>query len=451
MDWVFIVIKALLAFIIVNIGMVLVAFLVYFERKVAAHMQARQGPNRAGPIGLFQSFADLIKMLGKENTVPIKADKIVFFLGPVIATFAALAAMSVIPWGPGKDQPGYIDLFGWYRVDWFIANVSVGMLFILAMSSLGVYGIIVGGWSSNSKFSLLGGLRASSQVISYEITLGISLVGVFMMTSSVGLLDITAAQQPFLRTATQPGVWYILLQPVAFFVFLTSAIAETNRTPFDLPEAESELVGGYHTEYSGIRFGLYFLGEYIGMLTVAAITSVVFLGGWGSPFAAWFDQPAAGVAPAIAIPLISGLLGSGLHWLLIKIAAFIFMYYWLRWTLPRFRYDQLMGLCWKIFLPAAIANILVISLLKLLIFTPQATPALNAALYAERWWGWWVIAAVELILAAGVIMAISRLANSSWFGRSERPVLTDERRVILVRNVKGGRGTIEGEATTVQS
>lgn len=450
MDWVFILLKALLAFVIVNVGMVLVAFLVYFERKVAAHMQARQGPNRAGPIGLFQSFADLIKMLGKENTVPAKADKIVFFLGPVIATFAALAAMAVIPWGPGRSQPGFIDLFG-YHLDWGIANVSVGMLFILAMSSLGVYGIIMGGWSSNSKFSLLGGLRASSQVISYEITLGISLVGIFMMTSSVGLLDITAAQQPFLRTATQPGIWFIFLQPVAFFVFLTSAIAETNRTPFDLPEAESELVGGYHTEYSGIRFGLYFLGEYIGMLTVSAITSVCFLGGWGSPFAAWFDQPAAGVAPAIAIPVISGILGSGLHWLMIKIAAFIFMYYWLRWTLPRFRYDQLMGLCWKVFLPAALANILIISLLKLLIFTPQATPALTAALYADRQWGWYVIAAVEIVMAVFVIMGISRLANSSWFGRPERPVLVGQRQVILVRNVQGGRGTIEGEARTIGS
>lgn len=444
MEFWLIVLRAALAFIIVNVGMVLVAFLVYFERKVAAHMQARQGPNRAGPLGLLQSFADLLKMLVKENTVPSKADKLVFFLGPVVATFAALGALSVIPWGPGRNQPGHIDLFG-QQIGWPIAEVNVGILLILAMSSLGVYGLIMGGWASNSKYSLLGGLRSSSQVISYEITLGISLVGVFIMSGTLDLIGITSAQHPLFHNPTQPGIWFILLQPVAFFIFLTSAIAETNRTPFDLPEAESELVGGYHTEYSGIRFGLYFLGEYIGMLTVSAITAVCFLGGFSSPFAAWFDQPAIGVAPAIDLPFISGLLGSGLHWLVLKIAVFIFVYYWLRWTLPRFRYDQLMGLCWKVFLPATLANILIISVLKLLIFPPGIT----VEEYAARWWGWWIIAAIQVVLGILALLGVSRMAGVSWFGKAERPVLVD-RQVILVRNVHGGRGTIEGEARAIE-
>jgi hypothetical protein len=204
-------------------------------------------------------------------------------------------------------------------------------------------------------------------------------------------------------------------------------------------------VGGYHTEYSGIRFGLYFLGEYIGMLTVSAITSVCFLGGFTSPFAAWFDQPAIGAAPVIDLPFISGALGSGLHWLVLKIAVFIFVYYWLRWTLPRFRYDQLMGLCWKVFLPATIANILIISVLKLLIFPP----GISLAEYADRWWGWWIIVAIQVVLGILTLLGVSRMAGLSWFGKAERPVLVD-RQVILVRNVHGGRGTIEGEATSIK-
>ena len=443
-----IVLRAILAFIIVNVGMVLVAFLVYFERKVAAHMQARQGPNRAGPIGLLQSFADLLKMLVKENTVPKQADKIVFFLGPVIATIAALASLSVIPWGPGVGQPGSFELFG-NPIGWPIAEVGVGMLLILAMSSLGVYGLIMGGWGSNSKYSLLGGLRSSAQVISYEITLGISLIGVFIMSGTLNLVGISSAQHPLYHSVTQPGLWFILLQPVAFFIFLTSAIAETNRTPFDLPEAESELVGGYHTEYSGIRFGLYFLGEYIGMLTVSAITSVAFLGGFTSPFAVWFDQPAIGQAPFFDIPFISGLLGSGFHWIFLKIAAFIFLYYWLRWTLPRFRYDQLMGLCWKVFLPVTLANIVLTSVLKLVLFPPGDTIEQTIQVHADRQWAWWIIVAVQLVLGAITILGFSRIAGRSWFGKAERPVLVD-RQVILVRNVQGGRGTIEGEARTIQ-
>src|SRR5438477_2744304 len=273
MDWVFFLVRFIFAFVLMNLALTIVAFLVYFERKVAAHMQARMGPNRAGPIGMLQSFADLIKMIKKETTIPSGADKWVFFAAPIVSTFTALGALAVVPWGPAENQPGHIDLFG-RTAAWFISDVSVGALVLLAVSSLGVYGLIMAGWSSNSRYSLLGGLRSSSQVISYELTLGISLVGVFLLANTLSLAGITAAQSPTLHGPGQPGFWFILLQPVAFMTFFTSAIAETNRTPFDLPEAESELVGGYHTEYSGIRFGLFFLSEYIAMVTISAITSI---------------------------------------------------------------------------------------------------------------------------------------------------------------------------------
>jgi NADH-quinone oxidoreductase subunit H len=434
MDWVYIVIKAVLAFVIMNIALVIVAFLVYFERKVAAHMQARQGPNRAGPLGLLQSFADLLKMLTKENTIPKGADKWVFYMAPVVATFTALSALAIIPFGPASNQPGYIDLFG-QHIDWFIADVNVGALMILALSSLGVYGIIMAGWGSNSKYSLLGGLRSSAQVISYEIILGISLVGVFLLTGTLSLTGIINAQIPGTDSPNTPGVWFVLLQPVAFMVFLTAMIAETNRTPFDLPEAESELVGGYHTEYSGIRFGLFFLSEYIAMVIVSAMATICFLGGWLSPFHA--------LVAGTDIPVISGLVGSGLHWFVLKLAAFIFLYYWLRWTLPRFRYDQLMGLCWKVFLPVVLANILIIAVLKLIFFPPGTTAADYNPLF------WWIIAVVEIGLFVMTLFGFSRTAGASYFGKAERAVLVD-RQLILVRNVQGGRGTIEGEAKPIE-
>jgi NADH-quinone oxidoreductase subunit H len=411
---------------------------IYGERKVGAHMQARQGPNRAGPIGLLQSFADLLKMLKKEDTTPKDADKVVFFIAPIVATFASVAVLALIPWSPGS-----IDLFG-VQVPLYVANVGVGMLVVLALSSLGVYGVLMAGWASNSKYSLLSGMRASAQVISYELTFGISLIGVFLMAGSISLVDITNGQTAA-HNAFQPGIWHVLLQPVALIVFFTSALAEAARTPFDLIEAESELVSGYHTEYSGMRFGLFQLAEFNAVFTMSSLTTVLFVGGWGSPFSAWFDsgQSLAG------IPFISGLLGSGIHWLLLKVFLFIFVFYWLRWTLPRFRYDQLMGLCWKVFLPTILANILVLGILKLIFFPPPppGVPlAQHAAGYNQLWW--WVIAAIELIIGAAAIIGFSRLSGISWFGRAERPVLVD-RQLILVRNVQGGRGTIEGEARPV--
>jgi NADH-quinone oxidoreductase subunit H len=443
MNWVDIAARAIFAFVIMNLSLVIVAFLVYFERKVMARMQARLGPNRAGPVGMFQSFADLIKMILKEDTTPGGSDKIVFFLAPVVATFTSLGALAIIPFGPRQGQPGYLNVFG-YEMDWFISEVNVGAVMILAISSLGVYGIIMAGWGSNSKYSLLGGLRASAQVISYELTLGISLVGVFLLSGTLNLNDIIGAQHPVavenLRQFGQPGIWFILLQPLAFIVFLTSGIAETNRLPFDLPEAESELVSGYHTEYSGIRFGLFFLSEYIAMVIISSMATICFLGGWLSPV--------EGLVFGTNIPFISGLLQSGPHWFALKIAFFIFLYYWLRSTLPRFRFDQLMGLSWKVFLPLVLLNIMFIAVLKL-IFFPPPPPGVPYEVHAQTYTNvglfWAIIAAVEIVLAIIAVLGMSRLAGASWFGKAERPLMV-ERPLIMVRNVQGGLAAIEGEA-----
>jgi NADH-quinone oxidoreductase subunit H len=448
MDWVEVLFKAIFAFVIMNLSLVIVAFLVYFERKVMARMQARYGPNRAGPLGALQSFADLLKMILKEDTTPSQADKVVFFLAPIVATFTSLASLSIVPFGPREGQPGYLNVFG-YPMDWFISEVNVGAVMILALSSLGVYGIIMAGWGSNSKYSLLGGLRASAQVISYELTLGISLIGVFLLAGTLNLNDIVTAQHPVitdnLRQWGQPGFWFILAQPVAFITFLVSGIAETNRLPFDLPEAESELVSGYHTEYSGMRFGLFFLAEYIAMVIISSMVTVCFLGGWLSPF--------EGLVFGTNIPFISGLLQSGPHWFVLKIAGFIFFYYWLRSTLPRFRFDQLMGLCWKLFLPTILANIVILALLKL-IFFPPPPPGVPYEVHAQTYTNvglyWTIVVAVELVLGAIAVIGFSRMAGASWFGRAERPVLV-ERPLILVRNVQGGRAAIPGEARVVSA
>lgn len=300
-----------------------VAYVVYFERKVIGHMQARLGPMRVGPHGLLQPIADGIKLFFKEDVIPLNADKPIFYIAPVISVIAALASLAVIPlWE-----------------NFTIVNINIGILYILALSSVGAYGIILAGWASNSKYSFLGGLRAFAQVISYEIAMGLSLVGVIMLSGSANLKDIVNAQSNY------P---FILVQPVAFFVFLMAAIAETNRAPFDMPEAETELVAGYFTEYSGIRFGLFFIAEYAGMFIMSAMATVCFLGGWKGPDFWIFAH----------VPNIV--------WFLIKVYALIFFYFWIRATLPRYRYDQLMGLGWKLFIPLTLANIVVTGVVKLL-------------------------------------------------------------------------------------
>lgn len=309
----------------VLIGVVLlhVAYVVYFERKVIGHMQARLGPMRVGWHGLLQPIADGIKLFFKEDIMPAKADKPIFYIAPVLGVVAALASFAVIPF--------------WEKFS--VVNLDIGLLYILALSSVGSYSIILAGWASNSKYSFLGGLRSSAQVISYEIALGLSLVGVMMFAGSADLKEIVAAQS---------GLPFIFLQPIAFFVFVMAAIAETNRAPFDMPEAETELVAGYATEYSGMRFGLFFMAEYAGMFVMSALATVCFLGGWSGPDFWIFAH----------VPKVV--------WFLLKVYAFIFFYFWIRATLPRYRYDQLMNLGWKLFIPLALANIVVTALIKLL-------------------------------------------------------------------------------------
>jgi NADH-quinone oxidoreductase subunit H len=293
------------------------AYLVYAERKVVSYMQVRVGPNRVGPFGLLQPLADVIKLASKEDSRPAGRDDLLYRAAPAIMVICAIAAFAVIPVTPtftllGKSITGYIT------------NLNVGVLYIFAISGMTVYGIVLGGWASNSKYSLLGAMRSAAQLISYEMALGFSLVGVFILAQSVNLNAIIAAQH---------RVWFVLLQPFAFVLYLISATAEVNRAPFDLPEAEQELVAGYLTEYGGLKWGLYFLGEYVNMVTVSAIAATVFLGGWQGP-----------VLP-------------GFMWFLLKVGAMIFVLFWLRATLPRLKYDRLMALGWKVLLPLGLLNI----------------------------------------------------------------------------------------------
>ena len=317
------------AFVLINtvivfgVLMLHVAYATYFERKSIGHMQVRMGPMRVGPHGILQPFADFVKLFFKEDIVPAGADKPIFFVAPLICLFGALSGVAVIPWFKG----------------FVLANINIGLLFVLAMSSLAAYGVVLSGWSSNSKYSFLGGLRSSAQVISYEIAMGLSLVGVIMMAGSLNLSDIVEAQRRF------PGGFF-WPQALGFFIFAVAAFAETNRTPFDLPEAESELVAGYFTEYSGIRFGLFFVAEYVGMFLMSLMAITCFLGGWDGPF---------------AVPYIP------FFWLFVKLYLFIFLFYWIRATVPRYRYDQLMSIGWKVLIPLALLNIVGTGLVKVLL------------------------------------------------------------------------------------
>jgi NADH-quinone oxidoreductase subunit H len=332
-----------LAKIIIVFGGVLtaMAYLTYFERKVLARMQARLGPNRTGPRGLLQPLADGVKLLTKESPIPRKADKWVYMLAPVMVFVPALLIWGVVGFGPGFQAFGR-------DIGMAIADINVGVVYILAMGSVGVYGIVMAGWASNNKYAALGSLRSSAQVISYEVTLGLALLGCLMMAGSMNLREIVQAQ-----AGTYFGFlpkWFVLPQLLGFALYLISAIAETNRAPFDLPEAESELVAGFHVEYGGFGFALFFLAEYINMLAVSALASTMFLGGWLGP----------------TIPFVPAAL-TGVFWFLTKMAIFIFFYFWLRATLPRFRYDQLMTLCWKVMLPLALLNILATGIVKLVV------------------------------------------------------------------------------------
>jgi NADH-quinone oxidoreductase subunit H len=302
------------------VGLLLVAaYLVWVERKLLGRLQVRYGPNRAGRFGLLQPLADLIKLITKEDTVPEAADRMIFLLAPAAASITAMLIFAVIPFGNG------FTLWG-KPIPMVITDLNIGLLFAFALSSLGVYGVALGGWASNSKYSLLGGVRGAAQMISYELSLGLSLVPIVMLARSFSLVDIVNAQ------AYYP---FILVQPVSFILFFISAAAEIKRIPFDLPEAENELVAGYHTEYSGMRFGLFFLGEYITLIVLGGLVAAFFLGGWRGP---------------LLPPLV---------WFIVKVLAVVFVMIWMRGTLPRLRYDQLMSIGWKMLIPAALLNIIV--------------------------------------------------------------------------------------------
>ena len=352
----------------------IVAYLVYMERKVLAFMQARLGPMRVGPWGLLQPVADGLKLLLKEDLIPAGADKWLFLLAPTISIFAAFTVFAAIP----------------FAGNFFVTDINIGLLFILGVSSLGIYGIILGGWASNSHYPLLGALRSSAQLVSYEVAAGMALVGVLLFANSLSMVDIVNRQ-------SGAGVWYVFLQPVAFLIYVIAAVAETNRNPFDLPEAESELTAGFHTEYSGFRFALYFMAEYTNMVLVSCIAVTLFLGGWLRPFASvsWLDflkfAPIVATVGAGAFVLWLGLKSSikleryffmavtvcffflagllaippvlhaiqGIFWFSVKVLVFLYAFIWYRATFPRYRYDQLMDVGWRWMIPLALANLIV--------------------------------------------------------------------------------------------
>jgi NADH-quinone oxidoreductase subunit H len=369
-------IKILVVFLVLSI---IIMYIVYVERKVLAFMQVRLGPMRVGPWGSLQAVADPLKLMLKEDIVPAEADKTMFLLAPIIGVMAALSVFAVIP----------------FAGNFYIADVNIGILLILAVSSLGIYGIILGGWASNSHYPLLGALRSAAQLVSYEVAAGIAIVGVLLFSNSLSMVTIVNRQQ-------EMHVWNVIVQPVAFFIYLVAAVAESNRNPFDLPEAESELTAGFHTEYSGFRWALYFMAEYAAMILVSCIGVTLFFGGWLRPFESvrwlgflYYAPPASLVGFAVFIvwlarrtPIASErvfwlgfaavcvllgvlvayppLLGAmqGVFWFSVKVAAFLYAFIWYRGTFPRYRYDQLMKLGWRWMIPLALANLIVTAILR---------------------------------------------------------------------------------------
>lgn len=317
--------------VVFNAVMAVVTLLVWVERRVSAFIQDRLGPNRVGPYGLLQPFADAIKFIFKEDLIPAQVNRPVFIIAPALSLIPALITFAVIPFG------GTLSIFGW-EIPLIITDVNIGVLYIFALSSLGVYGIVLAGWASNNKYSLLGGLRSAAQMISYELALGLSLVGVLLLTGSLSLRDMVYAQH---------GLWNVVKQPLGFFIFLVAVFAETNRLPFDLPEAETELVAGYHTEYAGMKFAMFFMAEYANMVTASALVVTLFFGGWMIPFVSTPEPSSFWLSLLEILAFVA------------KVGVVLFLFVWVRWTVPRFRYDQLMMLGWKVLLPLALFNIFV--------------------------------------------------------------------------------------------
>jgi len=332
MDTALLIEKSILVLLLFLVSLGAAAYMTYFERKLAAWIQDRVGPDRAGPFGILQPIADGVKMFLKEDFIPAKADKWLFIIGPGIAMFTALITSAVVPWGPK------LHLFG-RDIALQVADINIGILYVFGVLSVGVYGIMIGGWASNNKYSLYGAIRASSQMISYELAMGVSAITIVLLSGSLSLNDIVTQQS---------GVWNVFYQPVAFFIFFVCALAELNRAPFDLPECESELVGGYHTEYSSMKLGLYLFAEYTSMFVSSAIMAILFFGGYNFPGMSHFSGNTLAIIGIAAFA--------------IKIFIFIFVIMWIRWTIPRFRFDQLMHLGWKTLLQLSLINLLITGL-----------------------------------------------------------------------------------------
>ncbi len=329
----YILLSVLKIVVVLGIALTSVPIMVWVERKVSARIQNRHGPLYVGPFGLLQPFADVAKLLLKEDVIPTEADEVLYVLSPLMAFVPALLTFAVIPFGPHLS----------------IADINIGIVYVLSISSLGVYGLVMAGWSSNNKYALLGGLRSAAQMISYELTLGLSIIGVLMYSRSLSMVKIVESQA---------GLWFIVPQFLGFVLFLVAAFAETNRLPFDLPEAEQELIAGYHVEYSSLKFALFFLAEYVAMLSASCLIVTLFFGGWLAP-------PFIGSAIEGFLPEIVVLYLMPLVWFLAKVAVFMFFFVWVRWTFPRLRYDQLMALGWKVLLPLAILNVFLSGIIRM--------------------------------------------------------------------------------------
>ena len=397
-----------------------VAYATYLERKISAFMQARLGPMRVGPWGLLQPIADGLKLLTKEDFVPGNADRWVFFIAPYIAVVAAFVVMAVVPFGP----------------DWaVITDVNIGVLFVLAVSSVGVLALILAGWSSNSKYALMGALRSSAQMVSYEVSMGMAIIGALMFARTLSLSGIVGAQ-------ASDSMWFVLYQPVGFVIFLIAGIAENNRAPFDLPEAESELVAGFHTEYSGFRWSLFFMAEYAAMVVVTAVATTLYLGGWYFPFVYRLTEAKGYHNAYVAISVIV---------FLAKMGILLYGYFWLRWTLPRFRYDQLMDIGWKWMIPAALINIVGTAVGVGVIQGLDGYRGMNTIDSLDRGLGLTgtgkAIAIgfgiVNLLLTAGILSLINR--------RSRDFNLKKQRRQIRLVNLPKGKPAVMPVSSVVES